>query len=96
MTAGRQRRAQLVRGGPENKKFWADPADKDKADETAGNWMQKIDRLRVSEYAAKAPDEPQVMVRVEYTGASGNLGYIEFVKTPAQLRAKGRSPTTGS
>src|SRR6185369_16637312 len=25
---------QLARGGPEGKKFWADPGDKDKADET--------------------------------------------------------------
>jgi len=81
---------QLARGGPEGKKFWADPTDKDKADETAGNWMQKIDRLRVSEYAAKAPDGLQVVVRVEYTGASGNIGFIEVVKTPAQASGEGQ------
>jgi hypothetical protein len=83
---------QLARGGPEGKKFWADPADKDKADETAGNWMQKIDRLRVSEYAAKPPDGLQVVVRVEYTGASGSIGFIEVVKTPPQTSGEGQKP----
>jgi hypothetical protein len=83
---------QLVRGGPDGKKFWADPGDKEKADETAGNWMQKIDRLRVSDYAAKAPDGLQVVVRVEYGGAAGNLGFIEVGKTPPQASGEGQKP----
>jgi hypothetical protein len=83
---------QLVRGGPEGKKFWADPADKEKADETAGNWMQKIDRLRVSEYASKPPDGLQVVVRVEYTGAAGNIGFIEVAKTPPVASTEGAKP----
>jgi hypothetical protein len=90
IAAGKTR--QLTRGGPEGKKFWADPTDKEKADETAGNWMQKIDRLRVSEYAAKPPDGLQVVVRVEYTGASGSLGFIEVVKTPPQASGEGQKP----
>jgi len=90
IAAGKTR--QLARGGPEGKKFWADPTDKDKADETAGNWMQKIDRLRVSDYAATPPAGMQPVVRVEYTGASGSLGYIEVVKTPAQASGEGQKP----
>ncbi len=54
--------------------------------------MQKIDRLRVSEYVAKAPDGLQPVVRVEYTGASGSLGFIEVGKTPAQASGEGQKP----
>jgi hypothetical protein len=71
----------VVRGGPENKKFWADPADKEKADETLGNWMQKVDHLRVNEFSAKPPEGRTVIARIDYDGASGNLGYIELSKT---------------
>jgi hypothetical protein len=71
---------ELVRGGPDTKKFWADAADKDKADETAGNWLAKIDRLKVSEYAAQAPEGHTVVVRVEYYGAPGQLGFLELAK----------------
>jgi hypothetical protein len=82
MTAGGKTRA-LARGGPENKKFWSDPADKEKADETVGNWMQKISSLRVNEYVEKVPEGKTVIVRIDYDGPSGNLGYVELSKTPA-------------
>jgi hypothetical protein len=71
---------ELVRGGPDGKKIWADPSDKDKADETAGNWLAKIDRLKVSEYAAQAPEGNTVVVRVEYYGGPGALGFFELAK----------------
>ena len=58
----------LVRGNADSKKFWADPASDDKADETAGNWMQKVDRLRVLEYVPKPPDGRTAVVRVDYRG----------------------------
>jgi len=74
---------ELVRGGSDTKKFWADPAERDKADETAGNWLQKVDRLRVSEYAASAPEGRTLLVRIEYSGNSGSLGFVELAKTPA-------------
>jgi hypothetical protein len=80
--AGPKMRA-VVRGGPDNKRFWADSADKEKADETLGNWMQKIDHLRVNEYAAKPPDNRTEIVRIEYEGASGKLGYIELSRSPS-------------
>ena len=71
---------ELVRGGPDGKRIWADPADKDKADETAGNWLAKIDRLKVSEYAAQAPEGHTVVVRIEYLGGPGTLGFFELAK----------------
>lgn len=72
----------LTRGGPDGKKFWADPADKDKADETAGNWMQKVDHLRVNEYAVNPPEGRTLIVRIEFEGSSGSLGYFELSKSP--------------
>ena len=71
---------ELVRAGPDNKKFWADPTDRDKADETVGNWLSKIDRLKVSEYAAQAPEGSTVVVRIEYSGGPGLLGFFELAK----------------
>lgn len=73
---------ELVRGGEGGKKFWADPASADQNDETAGNWMSKLDRLRPSEYATAAPEPRQVVARVEYVGSSGDLGFLELVKGP--------------
>jgi hypothetical protein len=81
VTAGGKSRS-IVRGGPENKRFWADPSDKEKADETVANWMQKVDHLRVNEFAAQEPPNRTPIVRVEYQGSSGNLGYFELSKTP--------------
>jgi hypothetical protein len=74
---------ELVRGANEGKKFWADPGSPGTNDETAGNWMSKLDKLRPSEYALAAPEGNQVVVRVEYA-SDGNpkLGYLEVVKTP--------------
>jgi hypothetical protein len=73
----------LVRGGPESHKFWADPASADKADETAGNWMQKLEHLRALEYVGKAPEGRTEIVRVEFSGGSGgSLGFIELSKSP--------------
>lgn len=73
---------ELTRGGAEGKKFWADPASADQNDETAGNWMSKLDRLRPTEYVASAPEAKEVVARIEYAGADGELGFLELVKGP--------------
>jgi hypothetical protein len=80
---------EIVRSGPEGKKFWADPADKEKPDETAGNWLSKVDRLRVSEYAASPPEGRTTVVRVDYSGAPGHLGFFEMAKVAL---ASGQKP----
>ncbi|WP_437751256.1 DUF4340 domain-containing protein [Sorangium sp. So ce1389] len=77
--AGDKRR-ELTRSGDEGKKFWADPASPEQNDETVGNWMSKLDRLRPSEYMVAAPEPKEVVVRVEYTGRSGDIGFLELVK----------------
>jgi hypothetical protein len=71
---------ELVRGGAEGKRFWADAAAADKNDETLGNYMTKLDRVRPNEYPAAAPTGTQDVVRVEYRGAGGPLGWVELVK----------------
>jgi hypothetical protein len=73
----------VVSSGPEGKKFWADPADREKADETVVNFMQKIDRLRANEYVAKQPDNAQLVARIEYTGSAKRKGFFELMKSPS-------------
>lgn len=87
VTAGDKSR-ELVRGGTESKRFWADPASPDQNDETAGNWMSKLDRLRPTEYATSAPEGASPVVRVEYRGTSGPLGFLELVKGPPGEKGK--------
>ncbi len=70
----------LVRSGPENKRFWADAASPDSNDETLGNWMSKLDRLRPTEFTLDGPAEKSVVLKVEYAGKKP-LGFIEVVKT---------------
>ena len=79
ITAGGKTRA-VVRGGAEGKKFWADPTAADKNDETVGNWMTKLDRLKPTEYAPSPPEGREVVVRVDYSDAGRPLGFIEVAK----------------
>lgn len=79
---GAQQR-ELVRV-PDKRDAWADPAKPEQADETAGNWMAKVDRVRVMEYVepGKKPSEPEALVaRVEYLGSGDRvLGFLELVR----------------
>jgi hypothetical protein len=78
--AGGKTRA-LVRGGPEGKRFWADPGSPETNDETLGNWMSKLDRLRPTEFAPAPLPGQQTLLRIEYVGKRG-LGHLELVKVP--------------
>lgn len=78
VASGRSR--EVVRGGEGGKRFWADPTAREKADETVVNWMQKLDRVRINDYVEKAPDARTTVVRVEYAGGSGPLGFVELAR----------------
>lgn len=80
----------LLRSGPEGKRFWADPEAPDTNDETAGNWMSKLDRLRPTEYVQGGKEEGKdVVVRVDYEGPGGKkLGFVELVKTQPSASGK--------
>ena len=72
---------------PEKKGGWADPATPTKLDETAGNWMTKLDRLHVQEYV-ETPKTPlrreDAVLVIEYFDGSKPLGFLELYKTPAE------------
>ncbi|MEO5726528.1 MAG: DUF4340 domain-containing protein, partial [Byssovorax sp.] len=85
--AGGKTRA-LVRGGEGAKKFWADAAKPEENDETLGNWMSKLDRLRPTEFAAAPPEGREPVVRLEYAAGSRALGFVEVVKTKATEAGK--------
>jgi Domain of unknown function (DUF4340) len=83
ITAGGKTR-EIVRSGPEGKRFWADPTASDQNDETVSNWMGKIDKLKPTEYVLTAPEGKETVARVEYFGKSAKpLGFVELVKAPA-------------
>jgi hypothetical protein len=69
---------------------WADVASPTKQDETAGNWMSKLGRLRGNEYVEKpsGPVRPEnAIVRVEYFDAGKSLGFAELYKVPSDKPA---------
>jgi len=73
----------LVRGGADQKKFWADAAKPDENDETLGNWMSKLERLRPLEFTVAPPEGRETVVRLDYKADRKDLGFVEVVKTKA-------------
>lgn len=72
----------VVRGGPEGKRFWADASSPETNDETLGNWMSKLERLRPTDYAKDANGKTSV-VRVEYAAPNKRpIGFVEILKAP--------------
>ncbi|MBN2192590.1 MAG: DUF4340 domain-containing protein [Polyangiaceae bacterium] len=66
---------------------WADAASPETADETAGNWVSKVEQLRPSEYVETLPTNlapDAVVVRVEYLEGRRPRGYLELVKIPGE------------
>ena len=63
---------------------WADGTNPAKADETAGNWVNKIDNLRAMEYVdpKQRPSGAEAAVaRIEYFGpGSRRLGHVDIVR----------------
>jgi hypothetical protein len=72
---------------PEKKGGYADPATPTKLDETAGNWMTKLERLHVAEYVEN-PTPPlrreDAVLRVEYFAGTKPLGFLELYKVPGE------------
>jgi hypothetical protein len=78
---GRSRELVRVEGKQD---AWADADNPAKQDETAGNWMSKVDRLRVAEYmdhGKVAAGAQGAVVRLEYFGkGSRPIGNSEIVR----------------
>lgn len=80
----------------EKNEGWADVAAPTKQDETAGNWMSKLGRLRGSDFVEKpatAFKPEDAVARVEYFDGSKSLGFIELYKQPAAAPA---APSSGA
>jgi len=82
--AGKSR--ELVRVKDKNE-GWGDPSAPTKQDETAGNWMSKLGRLRGSDFIEKPsktlrPED--AIVRVEYFDAGKSIGFVELYKLPGE------------
>ena len=73
----------------EKNEGWADLATPTKQDETAGNWMSKLNKLRGSEFVEKpqtAFKPEDAIVRVEYSDGSKQIGFVELYKQPAEVK----------
>jgi hypothetical protein len=82
--AGKSR--ELVRVKDKNE-GWADVGAPAKLDETAGNWMSKLGRLRGNDFVEKPAKElrpEDVIVKVDYFEGSKPLGFVEVYKVPGE------------
>jgi hypothetical protein len=76
----------------EKNEGWGDTPGKQ--DETAGNWMNKVNRMRGGEFVEKpatALRPEDAIVRVEYFDGSKSVGWVELYKVPA-TPAAGAAP----
>lgn len=91
----------------EQRAEWVDAASPDRRDETYGNWLSRFPRLRVQRYldadarpgadleGISAPAER--VMRVEMTGESGSLGFLELERVDgAEGAYYARTETTRS
>ncbi len=74
---------EILRRGPETKRIWADPSDPEKADETATNWLAKVDRLRPTEFLATEPRGAEPVLRIEYEAKGVQGAFLELAKLPS-------------
>ncbi|HEY4012380.1 MAG TPA: DUF4340 domain-containing protein [Polyangiaceae bacterium] len=73
---------EVVRRGPPTKRIWADAASPDKADETVSNWLNKVDRLRPTEYAADLPAGSEPVARLDFKVKGEDGTFFEITKVP--------------
>lgn len=91
VTQGTKSRELLrVEGKPNG---WAGLQSPLEEDETASNWMSKVDRLKVSEYLGQEPPalgQEALVLRIEYFDAKKTLGFTELFKTAAEPGAESK------
>ncbi|MCC6522699.1 MAG: DUF4340 domain-containing protein [Polyangiaceae bacterium] len=86
---------EIVRGGPEGRRFWAAKDKPDDKDEKIGNWLDKLDKLRPLAFV-EDKGEAELVVRVEYLRRGEVAGFTElyrrgdeYLVTSALLRLPG-------
>jgi hypothetical protein len=82
LIAANGKKREVVRTGPDSKRIWADPATPDTADETVGNWIAMLDRLRPTDWLASSPPRAGIapVVRVEYQVKGTEGAFVEIAK----------------
>lgn len=77
---------------PDKRDAWADAASPTKLDETAGNWLDKLRRLRVMSYVEKPASPPSpadLVAEVDYfDGSRDKLGHLELYKVASKTGEK--------
>ena len=68
--------------GPMGMPTWADLATPDQTDEALTSWMMKVDRLRPMEILTELPEGSVLVVRLEFVGKKGNVGFLELHRIP--------------
>ena len=59
---------------------WARGDTPGQQDETAGNWMTKLDRLRVTKYEAQPSQPPEPVVHVTYYDGRRQIGFLDLAR----------------
>ena len=65
----------------EGKSAWANPETPTVQDETAGNWLLKVQRIKPMNYVEKPGNLGTVLIRVDYSDAKSKLGYVELYRS---------------
>jgi hypothetical protein len=73
----------VLRSGPDAKRIWATPASPDTQDETAANWLSKVDRLKPNDFVTPQPSAPPVIARLDYQVRGEEGAFLEIAKIPA-------------
>jgi len=86
ITAGGATR-ELVRS-TEKKDAWTKPGAPTEKDETASNWMSKVERLRSTSYAGETLSPPPAIadqvLKIEYFDDRKPIGTLEITRRPGQ------------
>ncbi len=84
VTAGSSSR-ELIKSA-DKKDAWTKPSAPNEKDETATNWMSKVDRLRTTSYEGEAlhppPAPADLILKIEYFDERKSLGYTELWRHP--------------
>jgi hypothetical protein len=83
---------EFLRRGPETKRFWATPVSPDAEHEAANTWMGKVDKLSPTQYLKDLPRPPtpaDAVLRIEYLGRSGEIGFLDLLKYTSDSEGKG-------
>ncbi|TVQ91411.1 MAG: DUF4340 domain-containing protein [Deltaproteobacteria bacterium] len=62
--------------------FWADPADRDTADQAAGNWLVSASRLSALDYVAERPEGLQPVLEMELKSREGPVWTVTLLSGP--------------